>query len=270
MSRRHIIDVHAHIGQTISNGVGQNTQDCAGRMDAAGIAQAVISVAAGGMQAEGLADTRRANDVIASALRDYPDRFPAGLASVEVRHGEAGIAEVHRALDIGLSGLVFHATFEGFSLDSPVFESLLKALGDTPSLVLLHATTDGRSNPKAIGSVAQKFPHLRFIAGHPVFTEDQRAQCVSAVQSNDNLNLDLAFQADPSITEFFVREVGASRIFFGSDAPYFEPSQVIGSIEAASISDQDRDRILSANAVRLLEMVQGSGQPLAKEASYGL
>jgi predicted TIM-barrel fold metal-dependent hydrolase len=255
MNKRQIIDVHAHIGRTVTNGIGQDTETWLAKMDAAGIGQSIISVAAGGMQAEGLADTRRANDVIATAVQKHPKRFPIGLASVEVRHGEAGIGEVRRAMDIGLKGLVFHATFEGFGLDSPVFDSLLKALGDKPALILLHATTDGRSNPRAIGAVAEKFPHLFFIAGHPVFTEEQRAQCVSAVHSNGNLNLDLAYQADPATTEFFVREVGAARILFGSDAPYFEPSQVIDSIEAAAISNIDRQQIFHMTARHLIDLV---------------
>ena len=255
MTARRIIDVHSHIGRTITNGIGQDVETWLAAMDAAGIDQAIISVAAGGIQAEGLADTRRANDVIAEAVRKHPQRFPIGLAGIEVRHGEAGIGEVRRALEIGLRGLVFHASFEGFDLDSPVFADLLKALGDRPALVLLHATTDARSNPRAIGRVAQKFPHLFFIAGHPVFTEEQRAQCVGAVQSNGNLNLDLAYQADPATTEFFVREVGAARIFFGSDAPYFEPSRVIASIEAAAISGKDREQIFSTNAERLIGLV---------------
>jgi predicted TIM-barrel fold metal-dependent hydrolase len=258
MTARRIIDVHSHIGRTVTNGIGQDVETWLARMDAAGIDQAIISVAAGGIQAEGLADTRRANDVIADAVRKHPQRFPIGLAGIEVRHGEAGIGEVRRALEIGLSGLVFHATFEGFELDSPVFADLLKALGDGPALILLHATTDARSNPRAIGRVAQKFPHLFFIAGHPVFTEEQRAQCVSAVHSNGNLNLDLAYQADPGITEFFVREVGAARMFFGSDAPYFEPSQVIDSIEAAAISNRDREQIFSINAKRLIDLVSAN------------
>ncbi|HTV71467.1 MAG TPA: amidohydrolase family protein, partial [Rhizobiaceae bacterium] len=243
MKKQRIIDVHAHIGRTMTNGVGQDVETWLAGMDVSGIDQAIISVAAGGIQAEGLADTRRANDIIASAVRDHPERFPVGLASIEVRHGEAGIGEVQRALEAGLKGLVFHAAFEGFGLDSTVFLNLLKALGEKPALVLIHATTDGKSNPTAIGRVAQMFPHLFFIAGHPVFTEEQRAQCVSAVHANGNLNLDLSYQADPAITTYFVQEVGAPRILFGSDAPYFEPSQVIESIEAATISERDRKHI---------------------------
>jgi predicted TIM-barrel fold metal-dependent hydrolase len=257
MSRRKIIDVHSHIGRTMTNGLGQDVDTWLAAMDAAGIAQSIISVAAGGLQAEGLADTRRANDVIAKAVNEHPERFPIGLASIEVRHGEAGLAEVRRAMtEIGLSGLVFHATFEGFGVDSPVFDSILKALDQGPALVLMHSTPDGRANPTAIAAVAKRFPQIQFLLGHPVFTEEQREQCVKAVQENANITLDLAYQADPATTEFFVRQVGAARVHYGSDAPYFEPAQVISSIEAAKITDVEKEQIFCSNAERLIKSVR--------------
>ncbi|MBM7044781.1 MULTISPECIES: amidohydrolase family protein [Rhizobium] len=257
MSPRNIIDAHSHIGRTMTNGVGQDVDTWLAAMDAAGIAQSIISVAAGGLQAEGLADTRRANDVIAKAVREHPERFPIGLASIEVRHGEAGLAEVRRAMtEIGLSGLVFHTTFEGFGVDSPLFDSILTALGLGPALILMHSTPDGRANPTAIATVAKRFPQIHFLLGHPVFTEEQRRQCVKAIQENANLSLDLAYQADPATTEFFVREVGADRVLYGSDAPYFEPARVITSIETAKITDADKEQIFSGNAERLIKSLR--------------
>jgi uncharacterized protein len=123
-------------------------------------------------------------------------------------------------------------------------------------LVLMHSTPDGRANPTAIAAVACRFPQIQFLLGHPVFTEDQRKQCVEAVQANSNINLDVAYQADPATTEFFVREVGADRVFYGSDAPYFEAAQVIASIEAAKITDVERDKIFRGNAERLIQRVR--------------
>jgi uncharacterized protein len=254
---RRIIDVHSHIGRTITNNVGQNVETWLTGMETAGIAQAIISVAAGGLQAEGLADTRRANDVIAKALNEHPGRFPIGLGSIEVRHGEAGYGEVRRVMtEIGLSGLVFHTAFEGFGVDSAAFHNVLKALGAGPALVLMHSTPDGRANPTAIAAVACRFPQIQFLLGHPVFTEDQRKQCVEAVQANPNINLDVAYQADPATTEFFVRQVGADRVLYGSDAPYFEPAQVIASIEAAKITEAERDKVFRGNAERLIRTVR--------------
>lgn len=250
---RTIIDTHSHIGTTITSGQGQDVAMWLRGMDAAGISQSIISVAAGGLQAGGLADTRAMNDIISNAVRQHPDRFPIGLAGIEVRHGEAGHAEVRRALgELGLKGMVFHATFEGFSVDSPAFHAVLAAAGNRPALILLHSTPDGRANPTAIGAVAARFPHLTFVLGHPVFTDDQRKQAAAAVRANANLHLDLAYQDDPKTTEFFVAEVGAERVFYGSDAPYFDPAKVIGSIDAANITATDREKILSRNAQSLI------------------
>jgi predicted TIM-barrel fold metal-dependent hydrolase len=250
---RTIIDTHSHIGTTVTSGVGQDVAAWLRGMDAAGIGQAIISTAAGGMQAGGLADTRAMNDVIAGAVKQYPDRFPIGLAGIEVRHGEAGHGEVRRALtELGLKGMVFHATFEGFSVDSPAFHAVLGAAGGRKALILLHSTPDGRASPTAIAAVAAKFPNLTFILGHPVFTEGQRQQAADAVRAHANIHLDLAYQDDPATTEFFVAAVGADRVLYGSDAPYFDPAKVIASIDSADISDSDREKILSGNAQRLI------------------
>ena len=169
-----------------------------------------------------------------------------------------GIGEVRRALEIGLRGLVFHATLRGlWPRFARLRQHLLKALGDRAGAGL--AARDDRRTLQSDAPSAASRKRSRISSsslGHPVFTEEQRAQCVSAVQSNGNLNLDLAYQADPATTEFFVREVGAARMLFGSDAPYFEPSQVIASIEAARITDAEKEQIFSGNAERLIKSVR--------------
>ena len=104
MSRR-VIDVHAHIGRTVSTGEGQDLADCLETMRVANIEQAILSPVAGGRQADGVLDSMRENDAIAAALHAQPERFPIGLASVEVRHEERALAELERAFDeLGLRG----------------------------------------------------------------------------------------------------------------------------------------------------------------------
>ncbi len=250
---RTIIDVHSHVGHTITSNVGQSVEEWIARMETSGIDQAVLSVAAGGLQADGIADTRRANDGVAAAVAARPDLFPVGLASIEVRHGAAAWHEVARAFDeLGLKGLAFHATFEGFSADSAAFAAVLDAVGDRRGLVLLHSTPDAKASPRAIAAVAVRYPALTFIMGHPVFSNDQKAQAVAAVASTPNVHVDIAYQSDPATTEFFVREIGAGRVFFGSDAPFFSPADVIRSVEQADIGEDDRESIFAGNARALL------------------
>jgi predicted TIM-barrel fold metal-dependent hydrolase len=246
---RTIVDIHAHVGRTISSDVGQTVDEWIRLMASSGISQSVLSVAAGGIQSEGIADTRRANDGVAAAVAARPDLFPIGLASVEVRHGAAGLAEVGRAFDeLGLKGLAFHATFEGFSVDSAAFRTVLDATTGRNGLVLLHSTPDAKASPRAIAVVAARYPSLTFVMGHPLFSDEQKAQAVAAVAAAPNVHVDIAYQADPATAEFFVREVGSDRVLFGSDAPFFPPADVIRSVEDADITDADKVAILAGNA----------------------
>jgi len=253
MSGRLIVDVHAHVGRTITSDIGQTVDEEIARMASSGIAQSILSVAAGGVQVNGIADTRRANDEVAAAVAAHPELFPAGLASVEVRHGQAGLVEVDRAFDeLGLKGLAFHATFEGFSVDSAAFDAVLAATNGRRGLVLLHSTPDAKASPAKIAEVALRYPALEFIMGHPLFSDTQKEQAVEAVETAPNVHIDIAYQADPATTEFFVREAGADRVFFGSDAPFFPPEDVIASVDAANIDDAARTAVLSGNAQRLI------------------
>jgi predicted TIM-barrel fold metal-dependent hydrolase len=43
---------------------------------------------------------------------------------------------------------------------------------------------------------------------------------------------------------------------YGSDAPFFEPAQVIASIEAAKITETEREQIFRGNAERLIDAVR--------------
>jgi uncharacterized protein len=253
---RFIIDAHAHVGRTINSDIGQTVSEWRSLMAASGIDQAILSVAAGGDQSEGLAGTRRANDGVAQAVRDDPARFPIGLASIEVRHGSAGLSEVARAFDeLGLKGLAFHATFEGFSVDSPAFDSVIREVGSRPALILVHSTPDAKASPSGIAAVAERYPTMHFVLGHPVFTQEQRQEAVTALASLPNLSLDIAYQDDVATIEYFVGEVGAERVLFGSDAPFFPPARVVSAVEAAAIGEDDRVRIFSTNARALIDSI---------------
>jgi uncharacterized protein len=257
--RRAVIDVHAHIGHTIATNLGQTYTEYLHTMNTLNIRQAIISVAAGGRQAEGIHDTRRENEVIAEAMRAHPERFPVGLAGLEPRHQERAVEELDRAItQLGLRGMVFHATFSGFFVGTghvldPIFD-LANYFG---ALCLMHSTPDAMAAPEAIGTLAARYPRVTIIMGHPLFTPAQRDGAIAAVKAQDNLYLDLSYQQDTANAELTVQTLGAERVLFGSDAPYYDPSATIRSIEEARISDEAKERILYRNGAELIERFRG-------------
>ena len=97
---RPYFDVHCHIGMTVSRApvVGQSTGKCLARMASAGVIGAIPCPTAGSPQARGVLDTRTQHDTIANACKLYPERFPIGLGIAEVRHEQAGVDELDRAM----------------------------------------------------------------------------------------------------------------------------------------------------------------------------
>jgi predicted TIM-barrel fold metal-dependent hydrolase len=262
-----VIDVHAHVGRTVSTGEGQTVAEYVARMRAANIEQAILSPVAGGRQADGVLDTMRENDAIAEGVRAHPLQFPVGLAAVEVRHEERALEELERAFDrLGLRGLAVHAMFSGFVVGvGGVLDPLLELADQREALCLMHALPEAGAfsmeSPRAIGALAERFPRVTFIMGHPAITADQRGAAIEAAAGRENVYLDLAFQESSETVEVLVRALGAERVVFGSDAPFRDPGPTIRSVHAARISDDAKERILHRNARDLIERIRRRGSP---------
>jgi predicted TIM-barrel fold metal-dependent hydrolase len=249
-----IIDVHAHIGHNIHFDNGQTYDEYITTMDRVGIEKAIISVATGGRQVDGLADSIRQNDTIAEAMRAHPDRFPVGLGCVEVRHAEKAVEELERCFtELHLQGMVFHPTFEGIILGwTKVLDPLFELASEHRALCLYHATDDILAPPKALGELADRYPDVTLLMGHPAMTVHQREECVEAARGRENVWVDLAYQEDPETTEYLVEKLGGERVLFGSDAPFYDIDATIASIHTARISDEVRERILYGNGADLV------------------
>jgi len=61
-------------------------------------------------------------------------------------------------------------------------------------------------------------------------------------------------QPESGLVEYAVRELGAQRVLFGSDAPGRDFASQLGRVLAADISEHDRQAILGGNALKLLQL----------------
>ena len=98
-----IFDIHHHLGAltggSLQEGVGWQDRDYANRvriMEANGVTHAAILAATGYIQADGIKDTMRANDVVAAYRTRDPERFPVACGTVEPLHGSRSLGELDR------------------------------------------------------------------------------------------------------------------------------------------------------------------------------
>ena len=242
---RTYIDVHCHIGMSITYDpiAAQNTGLCLGRMASVGIAAAIIGpTAVGSPQSRGLLDTRDQNAVISRACRQFPDRFPIGLALIELRHGSAGVEALVQALTAGgLMGVMWHPG--GVSPERRLYPFLeVAAMGK--GLCLLHET------PARTASFARRFPYLTFI-------QHAGEEAVDLCGNLENVWFEIVQRPKGGDSQWdfsrLINQMGNERLMFGGDAPYYDYRILQAELESADIDEESRNRIAYENAVSLIQ-----------------
>ena len=259
---RSYFDVHCHIGMTVSRApvIGQSVGRCLARMASADVIGAIPCPTAGGPQARGVLDTRLQNETIANACRKYPERFPIGLGIVEVRHEQAGVDELDRAMqEDGLVGFVCHPALSGHSLGAEL-HAFLEVVAMHNGLCLLHQA----GSTQNIAAYAARFPSITFIIGHVSMNKAGQLDAIAHCAKQENIWYDVAQKpvGDESWNlEHLVNNLGNEQIMFGSDLPYYDFRLVQSQIEESQLDDETKERIAYKNAVRLVQQFRPDWVP---------
>jgi predicted TIM-barrel fold metal-dependent hydrolase len=250
--------------------VGQSFEKYLARMAQSNIVAAIPSTAGGGPRERGILDVRDQNDATAAGCRRYPDRFPIGLALVEVGFGQAAADEIERAMaEAGLAGLMCHPGMSGHALDAVLHPSL-EVVDARGGLALLHVGGRG-AEPPAAAELARRCRRTTFIMAHVSMNEAEHRESIAAFAGIDNVWCDFAQHPSDVTTAGgttgpwdiadLVRGLGASRLVFGSDTPYYDYRRLQEDIEAARIDAPRKDRIAWANAVDLIQRFRPDWTP---------
>jgi predicted TIM-barrel fold metal-dependent hydrolase len=255
---RKVVDVHVHMGISSTLQVAGGAEDVIRIMDENEIDQSIISPIPGYVTPRGVADSMEENNNIAEAVRRWPDRYPRGLGVIEPRHGKAGLPEVDRVLgDLGLHGLMFHNDFNGVNLDDPrMFAIIEKAAKYKDITIMVHTAQQSMiESPYQLIRLANAFPEVTFLDAHPMMFPAQLSATILVAKKCPNVYFDtcLTYHHLWPI-ETAVKEIGADRILFGSDNPYFTKCIDKVIVEWAEISEEDKDLIFYKNAQKLFAL----------------
>jgi predicted TIM-barrel fold metal-dependent hydrolase len=238
-----VFDVHAHVGHF--GGAPSPTLECQIReMDRIGIRTAAVS------SVEGLfGDVRGGNDNVREASDKFPNRL-IGYCHVSAQYPELIKTELERCFrHPGFKGIKVYQV--GTNFDHRCYDPVW-AFAKARRLPVLAHTWGG--NLTGFDKVARKFPTVAFMAAHTGSGFAYQSY-VDAAKKTRNLYLDLTYSREhTNMIEYFVEEVGADRIVWGSDAPTFSMSQQVGKILFARISDADKHKILYGTAARLFRL----------------
>jgi uncharacterized protein len=259
-----IFDVHHHLG-SLTGGSLQEGDDWQDRdydnrvriMEANGVSMAAILAATGYIQADGIKDTMRCNDVVAAYRQRDPRRFPAACGIVEPLHGARSLGELERIkYELKLNGVVWHSRFQGVAVDHPLMRPLLKKVSELKLVPLIH--TNAESNLEAVWRLerlALEFPELTLVSLDALTTNTNSQLTLDIAKRTPNILFDTAHVRGPAYVRQFVEAVGSNRLIFGSlfysHPASYEHCATIDEIKAARISDADKENIFSRNAKKL-------------------
>jgi predicted TIM-barrel fold metal-dependent hydrolase len=242
-----VIDMHGHYGPFRGIYLPKPwAQGMIDTMDRSGVRCIVCS------SHTSLSDPERGNREMAEVVRKHPGRFYA-YRTVNPNYPEKVKEEVARFDgEEGFAGFKFHPSGHSYPITGPAYVPALEFANERKLLLLTH--TWGHSEydgPSMVEKVAKAYPQITFLMGHSGYGEWDASLRVAKENANIYLELTAASRVGGIITRM-VREVGAKKVVFGTDLPWFDPHFGIGSVCFSRITEEDRHDILHRNAERML------------------
>jgi predicted TIM-barrel fold metal-dependent hydrolase len=198
-------------------------------------------------------DMRQQNDEVLVAIKRWPKRT-FGFVYLNPNHIEASLSELARCVRDG--PMVGVKLWVARHCNTPELDPIVSRAADLKAIIFQHTylkvggNLPGESTPMELAELARRHPEASLICGH---TGADWEVGIRAIRDCKNVCVDLS-GCDPcaGMTEMAVRELGAERVIFGSDAGGRSFASQLGKVMGADISAEAKRMILGENFKRLL------------------
>jgi hypothetical protein len=196
---------------------------------------------------------REQNDQVLRAIRAFPDRL-LGYVYLSPKWLDASLLELDRCVRDG--PMVGVKLWIAAHCNGPELDPIVERAGSLGAVVYQHTwlkitgNYPGESTPTEVAELARRHPKVSIVCGH---AGGDWERGIRAIRDCPNVSIDIA-GSDPTagFVEMAVRELGAARTLFGSDAGGRSFASQLGKVTGAAISDSAKAEILSGSLRRLL------------------
>ncbi|MBN1583039.1 MAG: amidohydrolase family protein [Anaerolineae bacterium] len=200
-----------------------------------------------------LIDPARGNEIVAGLVAAHPGRFRGYLVAnpnypQQIARDLGDFAQWQAR---GFVGFKIHPSSHKYSLTGDNYRPLFEFANARRIPLLSHTWgADGLCGTKQVREIVSTYRSMPFLAGHACYDDWDAAIALAA--RHDNLYLELtAAYAYNGLLERMVAGMGAHKIMFGNDLPWFDSMYAVGCVLSARITDDDRRAILYRNAEQL-------------------
>ncbi len=243
-----IIEFHAHIGESKVFGKGfVGAKTLVEMMDQNKIDKAVLIPTASPPK------PRYYEDVV-DALKEFPDRFYGFFLANPKEENVCDMLDMV-VNKYGFLGVKLHPTFLGFAADDhDLVYPIVEKAKELKICVMIHSDPSIYATPWQVGLLAMDFPDVPVVMAHMGFIDIiYNDAAINMAKRAPNLYLETCGVSAESKVTAAVREIGASRVLYGSDMPFHNPAFDMARIEYADISEEEKKLIMGENAKRLLD-----------------
>lgn len=193
------------------------------------------------------------NDAVLRAIRAFPART-FGFVYLNPKHKDASLDELNRCVRDG--PMVGVKLWVAQRCNAPELDPIVERAAELKAPILQHTwlkitgNLPGESTPMDLAELAGRHPQAKFLCAH---AGGDWEIGIRAIRPHANIYTDLA-GGDPTagLTEMAVRELGDTRVVYGSDAGGRSFASQLAKVLGASISDRSKKRILAGNLQDLL------------------
>ena len=263
-------------------------------MDAAGVDMALLStnIPPPCMLAPELGNigAQAINNAIVELVEAYPDRF-AGLACLPWQNPGESVTEMERVKGLGFRGIMLYSHIGGKPVDAPPFEPIYARAETLQLPIVMHPTvpTWGEAIKEhwmigmmglqvdnsfallrlILSGLLERHPNLQIVMPHvggilPYMSGrlDHQTEVLGRAREHithppsvylRRIYLDTVSPSAQAL-QYAYQYSGADRLLFGTDHPWVDMPRFVGLIEEMRISERDKARIFSENAIQLFKL----------------
>ncbi len=198
-------------------------------------------------------DFRKQNDEVLQALSRWHHRA-FGFVYVNPNFARESLDEINRCVADGpMVGVKLWVAAKAHVAE---LDPIIERAHELKAIIFQHTwwksvgLLPGESTPLDIAALAKRHPHVPLICGH---TGGDWERGIRAIRRHSNVSVDLAgFDPTAGVTEMAVRELGAERVLYGSDAAGRSFSSQLAKVLGADLPEAAKKLILGENLKRML------------------
>jgi predicted TIM-barrel fold metal-dependent hydrolase len=251
-----IWDLHCHLSGVAGNKPEERLERLIAIADRMGIERLCLYMGMTMTQDPSPARMRQENDEVLQAIARFPDRT-FGFVYLNPRHVDESLVELERCVAKG--PMVGVKLWVASRCNAPELDPILRRAAELKAVIFQHTwfklagNYAGESTPSDFVELAERHPAVPIICGH---TGGDWERGIRAIRHLKNVYADLA-GSDPvaGYTEMAVRELGAERVLYGSDAGGRSFASQLAKVHGANLPAAVKALILGENLRRLMQPI---------------